>query len=65
VFVGARTPNTALWDALPKDRPLYRIGDGEVPGTIQAAVLSGHRIAREILAGAPSEMNLDRQLIEF
>ena len=68
VFVGARSPNTTLWDEISTgapQRPLYRIGDCDVPGTLQAAVLSGHRIAREILAGARSEMKLDRPLIEF
>ncbi len=54
VTVGALTPVEDLYQ-LTTDRtdlpPLARIGDCNVPGIIQAAVLSGHMHARELLGG--------------
>ncbi len=53
VFVGARIPVDDLYSALLKSntRHLYRAGDCVSPGIIQAAVLSGHSVAKEILNG--------------
>lgn len=52
VMVGARRSRDDLYHALV-DRDglgeLYRAGDCRVPGIIQAAVLSGHMVARDIL----------------
>lgn len=52
VVVGARQPGYALSESLRSAGVAHRlIGDCEAPGTIQAAIYSGHRIARAILAG--------------
>jgi len=57
VMVASRLPNDALYKELAKDpaklekagiRSLKRIGDCVAAGTIQAAVFSGHRLAREL-----------------
>ncbi len=57
VLVTARTSDDALYNDLCKDAPaleaagirrVVRIGDAEAPGTIAAAVWSGHRFAREL-----------------
>lgn len=51
VMVGARLPDNKLYQALSETIPkhhLWRAGDCSVPGIIQAAVYSGHRIARLI-----------------
>ncbi|MGI9354127.1 MAG: FAD-dependent oxidoreductase [Rhizobiaceae bacterium] len=51
VMVGARSPNDTLFgeiDAMSEANATFRIGDCVAPGTIQAAVYSGHRIARSI-----------------
>lgn len=53
VFVGARTPRDDLAAALHGRSDigqLHVVGDALAPGTIQAAVLSGHTVARAILA---------------
>lgn len=55
VVVGAREPLDGLLTSLKArmlDRPVWAAGDCHVPGTIQAAVFSGHRTARQILGGA-------------
>jgi len=52
-LVGMRQPEDQLFDDL-QSKPvgeIHRIGDCLVPGTIQAAVLSGHTVAKEILEG--------------
>ena len=51
VFVGARKPNDEMFEALNEARAgrVYRAGDCLAPGIIQAAVLSGHSIAQQIL----------------
>ncbi|MBX2881732.1 MAG: NAD(P)-binding protein [Granulosicoccus sp.] len=52
VMVGARKQDDALFLALqatPDIGSVYRVGDCLVPGIIQAAVLSGHSLARNIL----------------
>ncbi|MGH1353288.1 MAG: FAD-dependent oxidoreductase [Methyloligellaceae bacterium] len=51
VFVGARYPSTDLYERLVEmagEEKVVAIGDCLVPGTIQAAVYSGHRAARLI-----------------
>ncbi len=47
--VGLRHPDLTLWEALPDDLSKTLIGDALAPSTIQAAVFSGHRAARELL----------------
>lgn len=57
VLVGARLPDDALFAALQARSgigALYRAGDCLAPGIIQAAVLSGHAVARRILNGGTS-----------
>ena len=52
IMVGTRMPDPTLPDALDQLGVAYRlIGDAECPGTLQGAVFSGHRHAREILGG--------------
>ncbi len=56
VLVGARLPLNDLYTQLCKNtqlKSLEQAGDCVTPGTIQSAVLSGHTIARKILAGNP------------
>ena len=53
-FVGARSPVDGLRSELAAMEGLgdiHAAGDCVVPGTIQAAVLSGHTVARRILSG--------------
>lgn len=52
IVVGGRIPNDQLYDDCKLIESLQNVfltGDCLVPGTIQAAVLSGHQIARKIL----------------
>lgn len=57
-----RLPDTRLSDALSAKRIAHRrIGDAEVPGTIQAAVYSAHRHAREILGNEPKNQIFKRE----
>ena len=54
VFVGSRLPDNDLLTShrsLPDHRTVHAVGDCLVPGTIQAAIYSGHRLARKLLAG--------------
>ncbi len=53
VFIGARSPVSDLYSELSKlnTENLYRAGDCVSPGIIQAAVLSGHTVAQQILHG--------------
>ncbi len=65
VIVGAREPADALFTALKTrlyDRPIWAAGDCHVPGTIQAAVLSGHRTARHILGDVVSGSSFCRDI---
>ncbi len=65
VFVGARLPNDGLYASLKArqlDCPVWIAGDCHVPGTIQAAVLSGHRTARLILGGADNGETFHRDV---
>jgi len=55
VFVGARTPVDGLeaeLRSITSNLVLHKAGDCLVPGIIQAAVLSGHSVARTILTGS-------------
>lgn len=60
--VTLRHPDTNLSDELDQVGIAHRvIGDAEVPGTIQAAVYSGHRHAREILGTEPANRIFRRE----
>jgi dimethylamine/trimethylamine dehydrogenase len=70
VMVTARTPNDDLYRALTADpntlRPadiqsVTRIGDCLAPGTIAAAVFSGHAFARELDAPDPGDVPFRRE----
>jgi dimethylamine/trimethylamine dehydrogenase len=52
VMVTSRSPVDGLYRALAGRVPVQRIGDCLAPGTIAAAVYSGHRAAREMDAAA-------------
>lgn len=63
VMVGARQPTDQLYNDLRNNKDiklLERVGDCVAPGTIQAAVLSGHTVARNILS-AGSDQNAIRR----
>ena len=64
VLVGARLPEKSLWADLGERGNTRRIGDANVPGFIQAAVLSGHVAAREILAGRPTTLRHDHPRLD-
>ena len=71
VMVGARSPH-CVEGLEPSqigqqsfDQPVYRAGDCLVPGIIQAAVLSGHQTARDILAGRSTLREHKRDQITF
>ncbi len=51
VQVGLRAPNLGLWHALDDVAEKSLLGDALAPGIVQAAVFSGHRIARRFLNG--------------
>lgn len=70
VLVGARSPVVvsgvgAQQIELQADIDIFVAGDGLVPGTIQAAVLSGHQTARDILAGRSTLREQKRDQIAF
>ncbi len=68
VFVGARTPNDKLEAkvlSINAKLPLHKAGDCHVPGIIQAAVLSGHSVARSLLAGENVLGSQRREQISF
>ncbi len=66
ILVGARAPVLDLYetsvgnDNLP---PLTRIGDCNAPGTIQAAVLSGHMHARQMLGQMTDPRHYNREFV--
>jgi dimethylamine/trimethylamine dehydrogenase len=71
LMVTQRDPQDALWQTLDADREackqagirtLARIGDCLAPGTIAAAVYSGHRYARELDDPAPRPVPFRREL---
>ena len=62
VTVTIREPETTLSEALSAQGTAHRvIGDAEVPGTIQSAIYSGHRHAREILGTEPENRIFKRE----
>ncbi|MCE8522698.1 FAD-dependent oxidoreductase [Ruegeria pomeroyi] len=62
IAVTRRMPDTALSDTLTARGTAHRvIGDAEVPGTIQTAIYSGHRHAREILGSEPADRIFKRE----
>ena len=66
VLVGARAPVLGLYDAsadFPGLPPLSRIGDCNAPGTIQAAVLSGHMHARQLLGQMQDARDFNREFV--
>ncbi len=74
VMVSAPLPSTALHDALAADaaaleragiRRVVAIGDCRGPGTIAAAVFSGHAFARELNVGLQDEAPFLRENVEL
>ena len=60
--VTLRHPRISLSMALQeRGQPHRLIGDAEAPGTIQSAVYSGHRHARELLGGEPENRIFKRE----
>ena len=59
--VGLRIPELSLWEALPEQAPKTLIGDALAPSTIQAAVFSGHRAARDFLEGRNTSLCMRRE----
>ena len=64
VLVTQQTPQDTLYTELASDRPrlaaagisgLYRIGDAIAPRMISEAIFDGHRLAREIDHGDPTQ----------
>jgi len=61
VSVGLRQPRLDLWSALYTEANCTLVGDAVAPGIIQAAVFSGHRLAREFLAEKNKPITLLRE----
>jgi len=61
VSVGLRQPRLDLWSSLNTENNCTLVGDAVAPGIIQAAVFSGHRIAREFLAEEGKPITLLRE----
>jgi dimethylamine/trimethylamine dehydrogenase len=57
----ARTPHDPLPDTLAGHIDIHRIGDCAAPGTIAAAVYSGHQYARELDTGTPADVRFRRE----
>ena len=65
IIVGHRTPNDSLFretSALLGTENVTLCGDALVPGTIQAAVHSGHRIARHLLGDPLAGNTVNREV---
>jgi dimethylamine/trimethylamine dehydrogenase len=63
LFVGARLPNKRLFDGFAQTQSATQgvlAGDCLVPGMIQAAVHSGHRIAKELIYGGAGPFKLEK-----
>ncbi|MDO6731007.1 FAD-dependent oxidoreductase [Marinovum sp. 2_MG-2023] len=63
VFVGARRPNKTLFDSFTQSQSAAKgilAGDSLVPGIIQAAVHSGHRIAKDLIHGGAGPFKLEK-----
>ena len=67
VFVGARSARDNLYTELRRDNyaNLFRAGDCISPGIIQAAVLSGHTTAQEILHGNSLKRRREQVPVQF
>ena len=68
IMVGARLPVDDLYQQVRGERdspPLFRIGDCNVPGLIQAAVLSGHMRARALLDPDVSDASFAREVVRL
>ena len=68
VFVGARLPNDKLYNqakARLNNKNIFSTGDCVAPGMIQAAVLSGHALARSIIEGNNEGFFLRDQIERF
>jgi hypothetical protein len=64
VFVGGRKPNDKLFcdsKFIKLQENVFSIGDCLAPRTIQAAVLSGHQAARDILNGKNKPIPFKRE----
>ena len=61
VSVGLRQPRLDLWSSLNSEGNCTLVGDAVAPGVIQAAVFSGHRLAREFLAEKNKPITLLRE----
>ncbi len=59
--VGLRIPELSLWETLTDHPPSSLIGDSLAPSTIQAAVFSGHRAARDLLEERNSSLAMRRE----
>lgn len=65
VHVGHRSPNDSLFHEISQmlgSENVTLCGDALVPGTIQAAVHSGHRIARQVLGDPLSGHKMNREM---
>ncbi|WP_342074964.1 FAD-dependent oxidoreductase [Yoonia sp. SS1-5] len=65
IFVGARTPNKALYEGFAQSQPdsrAFLIGDCLVPGMIQAAIHSGHRVAKELIDDGVVPFKLEKPI---
>ena len=63
LFVGARLPNKRLFDGFARTQSADQgvlASDCLVPGMIQAAVHSGHRIAKELIYGGAGPFKLEK-----
>jgi len=67
IFVGARLPRNEVYKEVKNqlnDRNIYMVGDCVSPGIIQAAVLSGHSVARQIIEDKNNNNYFLREQIE-
>lgn len=65
IAVGLRAPDLVLWDALEDIASKTLLGDAVAPGTLQAAVFSAHRTAREFLNGGKAiPIKRDRTILD-
>ena len=68
IFVGARLPNDELYNQAKEkmnNKNIFSTGDCVAPGMIQAAVLSGHTVARSIIEGDKDGFFLRDQIERF
>ena len=68
IFVGARLQNDELYNQAKEkmnNKNIFSTGDCVAPGMIQAAVLSGHTVARSIIEGDKDGFFLRDQIERF